>query len=194
MGYIFLDTETGGIGNQYSLLSAYFLAANDNFNKVDELELLVKPDDGAYVVCGQAMNVNRIDLKIHDTKAIIYREAGTILYNWLKKLTDDGKIKAIIVGHSISGDRDCICRHLLTRNSWEKFTSYRLLDTQSTTQFLKACGLFPESVSGSLESISKYFGIKFDQNDAHSAKYDTEKTREVFLALKEMVIKLKSNE
>src|ERR1039458_10787360 len=106
--FVALDVETGGIGIEYSLLSAYFLALDDKFNKIDDLYLFLKPDDGIYKVCGEAMNVNRIDLKIHDTKAIIYREAGTILYNWLKKLTDDGKIKAIIVGHSISGDRDCI--------------------------------------------------------------------------------------
>ena len=188
-----MDVETGGLEKEHSLLSAYFLATDDTFNQIDELELFVKPDNGNYVVCGEALVVNKIDLGKRGSETITYREAGTILYNWLKNLTNDGKVKAIIIGHSVSGDRDRVCQYLISRNSWEKFTSYRLLDTQSTTQFLKACGLFPENVSGSLESISKYFGIKFDQNDAHSAKYDTEKTREVFLALRQMVIDLKNN-
>jgi DNA polymerase III alpha subunit (gram-positive type) len=129
------------------------------------------------------MGVNKIDLVQHDTKAIFYKEGGTKLYRWLQGLTDDGKTKATVVGHGVYGDVEWIIYHLMSRGSWEKFTSYRKLDTQAVCQFLKACGMFPETVSGSLVSIAKYFGIPCDENAAHDAKYDTELTFQVFRAL-----------
>lgn len=187
--YLFCDVETGGIGAEYSLLTAYFLATDDKFNKIDDLSLFLKPDDGIYRVCGEAMNVNRIDLKVHDRIASPYKEAGTKLYKWLQALTDDGKIKATIVGHNVGGDRDRICQYLISRGSWEKFTSYRLRDTQSAAGFLIDCGIIKD-ISGSLESLAKYFGVKVDQNDLHNAKVDTETTLKVYVALREIVINL----
>ena len=46
MAYIFLDCEMGSVDLEYSLLSSYFLVVDGNFQKIDELELFVKPDDG----------------------------------------------------------------------------------------------------------------------------------------------------
>jgi DNA polymerase III epsilon subunit-like protein len=181
--FIALDVETGGIGTTYSLLSAYFLALDEKFNKIDDLYLFLKPDDGAYVVCGEAMNVNRIDLKVHDTKAIIYREAGTILYKWLSKMTSDGKNRAYLLGHNVKGDRDKVVQFLLCRGSWEKFISHRLRDTQASAGFLVDSDILPSDLSCSLESLAKYFNIPFDENVAHDAKYDTERTVDVYKEL-----------
>lgn len=184
--YLFLDNEMGGLErDKYSLLTVYLLATDDKFNVIGDLYLYLKPDDGIYKVCAEAMNVNKIDLVLHDTKAITNKEGATKLYNWLKGLTDDGKTKLTPVGHGVYGDVEWIIWHLISRGSWEKFTSYRKLDTQAVCQFLKACGKFPESVSGSLTSIAKYFGIDVDENACHDAKYDTELTYKVFLKLRE---------
>jgi len=171
--------------DKYSLLTVYLLATDDQFNEIGSLYLHLKPEDGIYRVCGEAMNVNRIDLKVHDRLAITYKEGGTKLYNWLKDLTDNGKNKFTVVGHGVYGDVEWIIYtgNLMSRGSWETFTSYRKLDTQAVCQFLKACGLFPETVSGSLISIAQYFGIAVDENAAHDAKYDTELTFKVFQAL-----------
>lgn len=189
--YITLDTETGGIGTDYSLLTAFFLVTDENFQTLSELDLKVKPDDGIYKVCGDAMNVNRIDLKVHDRLAITYKEAGTKLYKWLQSITEDGKIKANIVGHNVGGDRDKICQCLISRGSWEKFTSYRLRDTQSAAGFLIDCGILKD-ISGSLESLAKYFGVEVSENDLHNAKTDTIVTMEVYRSLRKMVINLKN--
>ena len=187
--YIFLDNEMGGLErDKYSLLTVYLMATDDKFNFIGDLYLYLKPDDGIYKVCGEAMNVNRIDLKVHDTRAIPYKEGGTKLYKWLSSLTENGKVKATVVGHGIHGDVDWIAYHLMSRATWETFTSYRKLDTSSTCQFLKACGMFPEDVSGSLTSLAKYFNVPIDENQAHDAKYDTELTFQVFMALRKILL------
>ena len=152
------------------------------------MELFVIPDDGKFIIAGEAMGVNKIDLYAHSLKAKTYKEAGTILYKWLDKLTDGGKIKMTPIGHGIYGDIKFIQKYLISRGSWEKFVSYRTLDTSGVCQFLKSCGMFPEDVSGSLVSLAKYFGITVNENDTHDAKYDTELTFQVFMALRQLLI------
>jgi oligoribonuclease (3'-5' exoribonuclease) len=187
--YLFLDNEMGGLEReQYSLLTSYLLATDDNFNVIAELDLRLKPNDGIYKVCGEAMSVNKIDIVVHDRLAITYKEGATKLYNWLKGLTEDGKTKLTVVGHGVYGDVEWIIYHLMSRGSWEKFTSYRKLDTSAVCQFLKSCGMFPEDVSGSLTSLAKYFNIPVDENKAHDAKYDTELTFQVFMALRKLLL------
>ncbi len=189
--YLFLDAEFGGLEKEkYSLLSVFLKMTDNSFNSVSELYLYLKPDDGIYKVCGEAMNVNRIDLKVHDTRALTYKEGGTKLYEWLRSMTNNGSIKAIVVGHGVYGDVEWILQYLISHGSWEKFCSYRKLDTSVVCQFLKSCGMFPEEVSGSLISLAKYFNIEFDENDCHDAKYDTELTFKVFMALRNVLLNL----
>lgn len=185
--YIVLDAEMGSVDLEYSLLSVYLMAVNDKFEIIDELELLVKPDDGKFIVNGEAMGINKIDLYAHSLKAKPYKEAGTILYKWLNKLSNDGKEKIIPIGHGVTGDIKFITKYLISRGSWEKYVSYRILDTSSVCQFLKSCNRFPESVSGSLESLGKHFDITVDENDLHDAKYDTVLTFKVFQELRKII-------
>ncbi len=188
MSYIVLDCEMGSVDLEYSLLSIYIMAFDDNFQKIDELSLDIMPDDGKFVVQGEAMGVNKIDLYAHSLKAKPYKEAGTILYKWLDKLTDGGKVKMTPIGHGIYGDIKFIQKYLISRGSWEKYVSYRNLDTGGVCQFLKSCGMFPEDVSGSLTSLAKYFNIPVNENDTHDAKYDTILTYEVFLKLRKLLV------
>lgn len=188
MAYLFLDNEMGGIGTQYSLLTVYLAHFTDDLVLVDDLYLYLKPDDGIYKVCGEAMNVNRIDLKVHDTRAITYKEGGTKLYNFLKNNSSSAN-RLVPVGHGIYGDIELIVHNLISRGSWEQWVSYRKLDTQAVCQFLKACGMFPETISGSLESIAKYFGIVVDENDLHDAKVDTLLSVEIFKKLCQLIKK-----
>lgn len=187
--YLFLDAEYGGLEKEnYSLLTIYLMMTDDSFNVIGDLSLFLKPDNGIYQVCASAMNVNKIDLVKHDTIAIPYKEGATKLYNWLKTMTDDGKTKTIVVGHGIHGDIEWIVEHLITLGSWEKFTSYRKLDTSVVCQFLKACNLFPIDVSGSLTSLAKYFNVEVDENKTHSADYDVKLTFKVFIALRKLLM------
>lgn len=186
--YLFLDNEMGGLEKEkYSLLTVYLMVTDDNFNVIDSLYLYLKPDDGIYKLCAQAMAINKIDILLHDPIALTYKEGGTKLYSWLRKHTNDGQIKLTPVGHGIHGDIDWIMYHLISMGSWEKFVSYRKLDTSAVCQFLKSCGLFPDDVSGSLVSLAKYFGIQMDESKAHDAQYDTELTFKVFLELRKIL-------
>lgn len=184
--YIVLDTETGGIGLDKSLLTAYFMVCDAKFQKVDELYLFVKPDDGIYRVTGEAMGINKIDLVEHDRKSITYKKAGTTLYQFLEKNFGYRKERMVPVGHGMSGDLDHIFDKLMARATWESFVSYRRLDTSVALQFLKSCGLFSETVSGSLESLVTHFGIKRD-GELHDAKVDAQLTKEVLVKLIEKV-------
>lgn len=85
MKYLVLDTETGGIGPEVSLLSAYFRVLDENLNLLDELELFLKPNDGLYKVTAEALGINKIDLVEHEKKAITYREGGTKLFDFLQR-------------------------------------------------------------------------------------------------------------
>lgn len=182
--FLFLDTETGGIGcDQYSLLTAYFYLTDENFEKKSEFPLWVKPDNGIYKVCGEAMEVNKIDLKEHDKIAITYTEAGKALYNWLDVMTNGGKNKLTVVGHNVAGDRNDIVQTLISRGTWDKFCSYRLRDTQTIACYLIDCGVIPNDVSGSLKSLVEYFKIESIDDAFHDAKYDTLQTVKVYQAL-----------
>lgn len=186
--YIFLDNEMGGLDKEkYSLLSSYLMIVNDDFQFVDDLYLYLKPDDEIYKVCGEAMNINHIDLKVHDTKAITYKEGATKLYKWLHKATDGGKIKLTPAGHGVYGDIEWLTHYTISRGSWEVFVSYRKLDTQAVVQFLKSCGVFPE-IDGSLESLARHFGIAVNESSLHDAKYDTELTFQVFMKLRKQFL------
>lgn len=187
--YLVLDVETGGIGDQYSLLTAYFLVADKQFNVVDDLYLFVKPDDGIYRVSGEALNVNRIDLKVHETKAITYKEAGTKLYDFLKIHSKHGSDRLNIVGHNVAFDRDQITRNLMSRITWDNFCSYRMRDTSVISGYLIDCGILPETSAG-LKALVKYFDISFDENQQHDAKYDVTQTLAVYKALVNLGIRL----
>lgn len=169
--YAILDGEMGGIGLEYSLLTMYFQVTDDEFNQLGELYLKLKPDNGIYNVCGEAMGVNKIDIFSHDYTAVTYKAGGSMLYDFLKTHSNGGKIKLVPVGHGFSGDLDHIFDKLMSRKSWETFVSYRRLDTSVALQFLKACGKFPEEVSGSLESLVNYYEIPIE-GELHDAKTD----------------------
>jgi DNA polymerase III alpha subunit (gram-positive type) len=188
--YIFLDAEFGGLEKEkYSLLTVYLEARDSLNNLLGELYLYVKPDDGIYKVCASAMTVNKIDLVAHDKIAITYKEAGTKLFNWLRAFSDDGRIKLIPVGHGVLTDIEWITYNLISVGSWQKFVSYRELDTGAAVRFLIACNLFPDDIGGSLISLAKFLDVEVDESSAHDAKYDTELTFKVFVALSEYLKK-----
>lgn len=184
--YLIFDTETGGIGLDKSLLTAYFMVCDNEFKKIDELYLYVKPDDGIYRVTGEAMGINKINLVEHDKKAITYKKAGTALYQFIEKNFEYRKDRMVPVGHGMSGDLDHIFDKLMGRSTWETFVSYRRLDTSVALQFLKSCNVFPEIVSGSLESLVEHFGIKRN-GELHDAKVDAELTRDVLVKLIKLI-------
>lgn len=179
--YIALDCETGGVTTDKSLLTVCFIVYDERFNRLDTLNLAIKPDDGEYRVTAEALKINHIDLATHDQTAITQSKAGGALREFLKKHSEDGKVKLIPVGHNVYFDLVFIWDNLLGKLEFQKYTSYRILDTGVVGQFLKTCGFIPDSVSGSLQSFVKHYGGQVI--DAHTAEGDTLMTVDVLVAM-----------
>ena len=173
--YIALDTETGGIGDDKSLLTAYFVFLeydNGKFTKIDELDLKIKPDDDVYHLTAESLQINQIDLKLHNKSAIYQRKAGTLLYDKLRIWHMTSKEKLVPIGHNVAFDIRKITKTLVSVGSWEQYVSYRLLDTCTIAQFLRVKGMLPSDLSCSLVNLSDHFNVDVD-GIPHEAKYDT---------------------
>lgn len=184
MKYVALDTETGGFEGT-SLLTAFFSVQDENFKELDSLMLEMKPEDGKYIVTAEALRINGIDLKLHDQRAVTYKEAGTKLYNFLNGNSVLGSDKLIPVGHNVQFDIQKLIEFLISKNSWQKFVSYRTMDTGVVARACIQAGLIPSSVTGSLSSIAEYFGM--DTNAAHTADYDVFMTMTVLEKMLELM-------
>lgn len=184
--YIAFDCETGGLDTGISsLLTVYFVVFDRDFKVLGELDLKIKPDKGMnYVVSAEALGINKIDLVAHDADpaTITLSQAKAALYSFLQTHNSDGKTKLIPVGHNIYFDQGVVLAHLISRGTWHKFCSYRLLDTGVILQFLKLTGHVPHDVTGSLTSIIEYFDIPVSGN-MHEAKTDTVATVKALRAL-----------
>ena len=173
--FIALDVETGGIGDDKSLLTAYFAFLkyeNGKFTQLDELDLKIKPENDVYCVTAESLEINQIDLKEHNKGAIYQRKAGTLLYDKLRAWYEISRDKLIPVGHNVAFDIRKITTTLLTKGSWENHVSYRVMDTCTIAQFLRIKGLLPEKLSCSLSNLVNHFMVQVP-GKSHEAKYDT---------------------
>jgi len=177
--FICLDTETGGITPGTSLLTAFFGIFDEEFNLVDEIYFSLKPEDDNYVVTAQALEINKINLIEHNKIAILYKDAKTPLYEFLKKNYQGEKL--IPVGHGIYFDVLRIKQHLISQGSWETFVSYKTLDTGVIFNFLKILNIFPNDASGSLDSLLTMLNIP-SIGELHNCKIDALQTMSVLKA------------
>jgi hypothetical protein len=184
--YLFLDTECGGGGIKYSLLTVGLVVTDENFKVLDTLNLRVKPDDGYYIVSGQGMAVNKINLATHDKIATPYKQAKQALYAFLWRLSNSGKQKLTPVGHGVKGDMDHLFNCLISIGSWEQFCTYHYIDTSVVLQFLRAADLMPLDIDGSVEGIAKYFNIPVGEN-LHDALEDAFLTHSIYQRMLKIV-------
>lgn len=193
--YIHLDCEMGGRDLQYSLLTAAFIVTDDQMNdfvpsrvyESNVLNLKVRPDDGNYLVSGQGMSVNKIDLVSHHSLARSYKDVKGQVYDFLKRMSEDGKVKLTPVGHGIRGDIDVVIKYLISEGSWHQFCTYHFIDTSVVLQFLRACGKMPFNCDGSVEALAQYFNINQKAGDDaqyHDALFDATITAKI---LKKMI-------
>jgi len=181
--YLHFDCEMGGRDLHYSLLTAYFMVTDDKFKVLGELCLSLKPDDDNYIVSGQGMSVNGINLQAHDKIALPYKQAKPLLFNFLKQQSNGSHLTP--VGHGIRGDIDHVIDKLISRGSWEQFCTYHYIDTSVVLQFLRACDKMPHDTDGSVSALATYFGIQI-QGDLHDAKVDTQLTAAVYQKMIEL--------
>jgi DNA polymerase III epsilon subunit-like protein len=171
--YIAFDCETGGKTVETSLLTVYFGILDEDFNLIDELYLYLKPNNGApFVVEGEGLGVNRINLTEHEKIAITLSEGGQQLVALLRKHNPDYENKLTPIGHNVSFDLGHIWAHLLKRSTWEQFVSYRPLCTAVIARFCRLAGIIPDSTSGSLTKLAEGLGVQWEGTGAHDAKSD----------------------
>lgn len=176
-----MDTETGGIGIDKSMLEGYYEVINgETFEVIDSILLKVKPDDGIYRITGEALQVNHINLAEHDKVAVCYQIASMMLHDFLKKHSNDGQNRLIPLGHNVGMDVEFSYSYLFGhKKEWDKFVSYRVEDTATIAAFLKRKGIIPKTVSGSLGHLVKYFGIEVKE-PLHTSRGDVKVTVELY--------------
>lgn len=183
--YLALDIETGGIGIDKSLLTAYFAVMDENMLILDELYLYTKPNDGVYSITAEALRINGINLIDHETIAVTYKEAGQNLYSFLSKHSASGQYKLIPLGHNVAFDIKFLCDKLISENSWKQHCSYRVRDCGVLASALMDSGKIP-NISGSLGSFLEYFKIKPEGN-LHDAKTDALCSAKVYAKMLELL-------
>jgi DNA polymerase III epsilon subunit-like protein len=159
--YLFIDTETLGLGLDKSLLQVGLVVTDDKFNYYTDKDRLynIKPDDGIYHGTAESLRINNINLVAHDKSAMACRDCKVFLYDFLNSHSYKGKIKLIPVGKNVHGDIAQICDKLISRGSWENFVSYQPLEINGAWRLLEAQGKVPELEKTGLSSIADYFNI-----------------------------------
>lgn len=182
------DCESGGIGD-VSLLSVHFAACDEDWKIIDELDLLVKPNDvdetgsTLYKITASALSINNIDLIAHDKIAMTYSHAGQVLREFLLKNSQNGKIKLQPMGKNIGGDVDWVTKNLLGKKTFNQYVSYRHYDITGVVTFLKRTGKLDQFAPESLSGLAEYLGIKAQW---HTAKGDNYAGIEVMRRLEDM--------
>lgn len=169
--YLAIDTETGGIKpEQGNLLSLYLAVLDKNFKMIDELDLLVKPDTGGYLVTAEALRINKIDLVAHNEKALTYKQASNLIKFFLSRhATEDAKLT--LLGQNTGFDVDFLTHCVVAPDLWKSLVNYSgALDVGTIANYLKLKGLLPKELKISLGAICKHLGIPTGQ--AHNAKSD----------------------
>ena len=176
-----IDTETGGLLPESSLLTAYFgfyELTNGKFNRVDELDLKIKPNDDVYHLTAESLDINKINIVEHNKMAISEKLAGQQLYKKLENWHRIAKEKLIPVGHNVGFDIRKVTTTLISMGSWESFVSYRVMDTCTIAQFYRICEKLPDNISCSLGHLAAYYKIHTN-GKRHEAKCDVETTMAV---------------
>ena len=194
MHELWYDLETGGTDSKkHSILTGYWAIYNDQQEKIDELELYLKPDDGNVVADQEALDVTGIIVKEHleDPRTITYSEGSKRLLEFLEKHKIKGKRKHFRpCGQNIGFDEGFVMAQLVDEEIWRKLVHYRAIDTLQVLTFLQDVGFLPKEL-GNLGSQVDYFNIP--KGKAHDAKEDIRMTVDVYRAYCKLMKEKKDN-
>ena len=180
--FLLLDSETGGLTHQHSILTTYMAVYDANLRLIDELSLKIQPDNGILVTDPEALKVNGINPEEHVKTAISETKAAGIIADFLSQNSTDGKNKLMPFGHNVEFDMAFIRARLINDKEMSKFFIKYNLDTIVLGTFLKLIGKLPKDLPNSLGSYAEYFGILTP--GLHDAKIDCQTTLSV---LKKMI-------
>ncbi len=171
--YLFIDTETGGLTPQHSLLTVSAIVADRDFKPFrggspeDTLYLEVRHDE--YVVTPEALSINKIDLITHSARGLKIEQARERFTSFLDaalRLSGCGRL--IPAGHNALFDMRALWQHLLPETQWRKYCTAPVLDTAVIAQFFNAVNVI--DCKCNLVALREFFGI--DTGGAHHAEVD----------------------
>ncbi|HNX31716.1 MAG TPA: 3'-5' exonuclease [Holophaga sp.] len=181
--YLFLDTETGGLGLEHSLLTLGLVVGDDGEVR-DSLEILVAHDP--YVVSAGGMAVNRIDLVRHHQAALAPEAALGTLEAFCARHFPGG-IPITLVGHNVAFDRNFLAVfHAKLGRPLEPRYSHRIIDTHSIAAALRDAGRLPLDDLGSTH-LFRHFGIAIPEEKRHTALGDALGTFQLYWKLVELI-------
>lgn len=186
--FFIFDCETGGTIPEASLLSLSGVVTNHKLEVLDTINLKIKPNDSVYRLTANSIAINNINIVEHDKTALTEAEASNEFYNFVCKnsIGSEDSEKLIPTGHNVNFDIKFVKNHLLKPDihegdKWERFFTYRSMDTAAVAQFLILAGKLPDTIDGSLKSLANFFDI--DYSKAHDAEIDVEITLNVLKKL-----------
>lgn len=193
MTLLFIDTETGGLIDDVSILQISLFACRFGKKKihtVDELTFYCRPDNSVYKVDPDALEVNQIDLLFHKKNSYTYLESEKLILDFLKKINEGETSKPTLAGQGILYDLDHLSNQkIISKETWRRYTDVRTLDLLSIGRFLQFSGLIPETQSLSLSKIATHLGVSVDESRLHTADYDNYLAAEVLFEYRDLVNK-----
>lgn len=187
MKFLAVDTETGGLTTNNSLLTVYMAVFDKDLKIVADLDLKLKPNDDRFVTQETAMQVNGINLAEHSKEAIPYAQAQPAVENFLDKHTNSSKDKLVLIAQNATFDKMFLQEYLIHKTLWNKYFDKAELDPTSIIALMQVLGLVPENLRRNLGTMAEFFGVRYI--NAHDAKADIKITVRV---LERMLRTLKS--
>jgi oligoribonuclease (3'-5' exoribonuclease) len=178
----FVDTETGGLTPDFTLLEAAFVITDDSLNVKNTLSFALAPDDSVYRVHPRALEVNRIDIMTHHRRAVTYTQSGAMLSEFLYPYQQHAN-RLTIAGWNVAFDLNFLRSVYDERLVWDTLFSHRVLDVQVVSRFLQLLGRLPSTL-GSLDSHVRHYGLAIAQE--HTALSDCMMTIEVLKRLRDV--------
>lgn len=178
---VVVDVETGGFNAATDALleiAAVPIAMDDSGLLYPEEAIFfrIEPFAGANIEQA-ALDFTGIKLD-HPLRMAVSEEhaLGEIFRNVRKALKRNGCKRAVLVGHNSSFDQGflnaAVNRCGIKRNPFHPFSSF---DTATLSGLAYGQTVLAKSCQSA--------GVPFDNREAHSARYDTEKTAELFCAI-----------
>ena len=174
---VVIDVETSGFNEQTDALleiCAIILGMDEegSFFAKTTLHYHVEPFKGANIEAS-AIKFNGIDIDNPFRLAVPEKKALSEIFDHInEELETEECSRAILVGHNAFFDLGFVKAATLRANLKSPFHQFSTIDTVSLSAL--CCG---ETVLA--KAISK-MDIEWDNNEAHSALYDSQKTSELF--------------
>jgi exonuclease I len=172
--FVFIDTETGGLTTDYSLLTVAAAITDADFNVISKTCFGLKPP--IYIVSPDAMRVNKINLADHAGVSMSLEKASEEFRHFLASgMEAAGQKKLIPAGHNVRFDLDFIWAQLMPEDEWRKYCTYPALDTAAVARFFSITNTIPGFCN--LVALRQLFQIQ--TGDAHNAMNDVLATIEL---------------